>query len=244
MMNNDKIIMTSSNQSNDYLNLFEACKNGDLKLVQKLIDKTKINFKLNNYYNYGNRKSTFLHFAAGFGRKDILQYLLSCGADPSNKDEGGLEPLHNACSFGHVDVVELLLANNVNVNCICSWGYTPLHEASSKGKIDVMIVLLQHDADINIRNIDGKLPIDIALDQTTRTVLTGEYRKNELLEASKCGNEEKLMQLCTPLNINSNANDGRRSTCLHLASGYNRVNIVKILLSRGANVHSRDKGFD
>ena len=76
-------------QSNDFLNLFEACKNGDLKLVQKLIDKTKINFKLNNYYNYGNRKSTFLHFAAGFGRKEVCDYLLSsCKADPSIKDEG------------------------------------------------------------------------------------------------------------------------------------------------------------
>lgn len=232
----------TTNSTDEYSSLFEACKNGDLKLVQKLIDKTKINLKQNNYYYYGNRKSTFLHFACGFGRKDVVQYLLSCGADPSHKDEGGLEPLHNACSFGHVDVVELLLANKVNVNCRCSWGYTPLHEASSKGKIDVMIVLLQNGADVNIRNIDGKLPIDIALDQTTRSVLTGDYRKSELLDASKCGNEEKLLQLCTPLNINAHANDGRRSTCLHLASGYNRINIVKILLSRGADVHSRDKG--
>jgi tankyrase len=73
---------------NDYMNLFEACKNGDLKLVQTLIDKTKINLKLNNYYYYGNRKSTFLHFASGFGRKDVVQYLLSLGADPCQKDEG------------------------------------------------------------------------------------------------------------------------------------------------------------
>ena len=39
-MNNndyDKIEMKASNQSNDFLNLIEACKNGDLKLVQKLI---------------------------------------------------------------------------------------------------------------------------------------------------------------------------------------------------------------
>ena len=76
------------NSSSDYLSLFEACKNGDLKLVQKLIDKTRINLKLNSYYYYGNRKSTFLHFACGFGRRDVVQYLLSCGADPSQRDEG------------------------------------------------------------------------------------------------------------------------------------------------------------
>ncbi len=102
---------------------------------------------------------------------------------------------------------------------------------------------MQNGADVNICNIDGKLPIDLALDQITRSVLTGEYRKSELLESAKLGNEEKLLQLCSPLNINSHANDGRRSTCLHLAAGYNRISIVKILLNKGADVHSRDKGL-
>jgi tankyrase len=106
-----------------------------------------------------------------------------------------------------------------------------------------IVVLLQNGADINIRNIDGKLPADLATDQITRSVLTGDYRKSEILEAAKCGNEEKLLQLCTPLNINAHANDGRRSTCLHLASGYNRCNIVRILLSKGADVLARDKGY-
>lgn len=77
--------------------------------------------------------------------------------------------------------------------------------------------MLQYGADVNIRNIDGKLPIDLSLDQITRSVLTGEYRKHELLEAAKFGNEEKLMKLWTPLNINCHANDGRKSTPLHLA---------------------------
>ena len=88
------------------------------------------------------------------------------------------------------------------------------------------------------------MPIDLALDQVTRSVLNGEYRKSELLEAAKCGNEEKVLQLYTPLNINSHANDGRRSTSLHLASGYNRLNVVKILLSKNTDVHSRDKGYE
>ena len=41
-------------------------------------------------------------------------------------------------------------------------------------------------------------------------VLTGEYKKDELLEAARSGNEEKLMSLLTPLNVNCHASDGRK----------------------------------
>lgn len=73
-------------------------------------------------------------------------------------------------------------------------------------------------------------------------MLTGEYRKDELLEAARLGAEDRLLALLTPLNVNCHAGDGRRSTPLHLASGYNRIRIVQILLQNGANVHAKDKG--
>ena len=72
-----------------------------------------------------------------------------------------------------------------------------------------LTVLLQHGADPNIRNTDGKTPLDLA-DPPAKVVLTGEYKKDELLEASRGGNEEKLMSLLTPLNVNCHASDGRR----------------------------------
>ena len=56
------------------------------------------------------------------------------------------------------------------------------------------------------------------------------------------GNEEKLLALLTPLNVNCHASDGRKSTPLHLAAGYNRTRIVQLLLTHGADVHAKDKG--
>lgn len=41
-------------------------------------------------------------------------------------------------------------------------------------------------------------------------VFTGEYKKDELLEAARSGNEDKLMSLLTPLNVNCHASDGRK----------------------------------
>ncbi|EPQ06383.1 Tankyrase-1 [Myotis brandtii] len=187
------------------------------------------------------RKSSPLHFAAGFGRKDVVEHLLQMGANVHARDDGGLIPLHNACSFGHAEVVSLLLCQGADPNARDNWNYTPLHEAAIKGKIDVCIVLLQHGADPNIRNTDGKSALDLA-DPSAKAVLTGEYKKDELLEAARSGNEEKLMALLTPLNVNCHASDGRKSTPLHLAAGYNRVRIVQLLLQHGADVHAKDKG--
>ncbi|XP_078426209.1 poly [ADP-ribose] polymerase tankyrase-1 isoform X2 [Cetorhinus maximus] len=216
--------------------LFEACRNGDVLRVKRLVDSGNVNAK-----DMAGRKSTPLHFAAGFGRKDVVEHLLQNGANVHARDDGGLIPLHNACSFGHAEVVSLLLCHGADSNARDNWNYTPLHEAAIKGKIDVCIVLLQHGADPNIRNTDGKTAQDLA-DPSAKAVLTGEYKKDELLEAARSGNEEKLMALLTPLNVNCHASDGRKSTPLHLAAGYNRVRIVQLLLQHGADVHAKDKG--
>ena len=185
----------------------------------------------NNLITFNNYSITFtiFFFLSSFGHAEVVQLLLSAGADPNARD-----------------------------NC-----YTPLHEAAIKAKIDVCIVLLQHGADHNIRNAEGikqiksslysfmlhiivfiilgKIPLDVA-DNTTRPVLTGDYRKEELLEAARSGNEDKILSLLTPLNVNCHASDGRKSTPLHLAAGYNRTQIVQRLLQHGADVQAKDKG--
>ena len=40
--------------------------------------------------------------------------------------------------------------------------------------------------------------------------MPGEYKKDELLEAARSGNEEQMMALLTPLNVNCHASDGRK----------------------------------
>ncbi|XP_041714449.1 poly [ADP-ribose] polymerase tankyrase-2 isoform X2 [Coregonus clupeaformis] len=216
--------------------IFEACRNGDVERVRRLVTLENVNSR-----DTAGRKSTPLHFAAGFGRRDVVDYLLQNGANVHARDEGGLVSLHNACSFGHAEVVNLLLHHGADANSRDNWNYTPLHEAAIKGKSDVCIVLLQHGAEPTIRNTDGRTALDLA-EASTKAVLTGEYRKDDLLESARSGNEDKLMALLTPLNVNCHASDGRKSSPLHLAAGYNRVKTVKLLLQHGADVHAKDKG--
>ncbi|XP_028585584.2 poly [ADP-ribose] polymerase tankyrase-2 isoform X3 [Podarcis muralis] len=226
----------ASSSSEPARELFEACRNGDVERVKRLVRPENVNSR-----DTAGRKSSPLHFAAGFGRRDVVEYLLQSGGNVHARDDGGLIPLHNACSFGHAEVVNLLLRHGADPNARDNWNYTPLHEAAIKGKIDVCIVLLQHGADPAIRNTDGRTALDLA-DPSAKAVLSGEYKKDELLESARSGNEEKLMALLTPLNVNCHASDGRKSTPLHLAAGYNRVKIVQLLLQHGADVHAKDKG--
>ncbi|XP_055746686.1 poly [ADP-ribose] polymerase tankyrase-2-like isoform X2 [Salvelinus fontinalis] len=216
--------------------IFEACRNGDVERVRRLVTPENVNSR-----DTAGRKSTPLHFAAGFGRRDVVDYLLQNGANVHARDEGGLVSLHNACSFGHSEVVNLLLHHGADANSRDNWSYTPLHEAAIKGKSDVCIVLLQHGAEPTIRNTDGRTALDLA-EASTKAVLTGEYRKDDLLESARSGIEDKLMALLTPLNVNCHASDGRKSSPLHLAAGYNRVKTVQLLLKHGADVHAKDKG--
>ncbi|KAF7648259.1 hypothetical protein LDENG_00159820 [Lucifuga dentata] len=160
--------------------LFEACRNGDVSRVKKVVDAVNVNAK-----DMAGRKSTPLHFAAGFGRKDVVDHLLQTGANVHARDDGGLIPLHNACSFGHSEVVSLLLCQGADPNARDNWNYTPLHEASIKGKIDVCIVLLQHGADPNIRNTDGKSALDLA-EPSAKAVLTGQCSSPTCLSVCEC----------------------------------------------------------
>ena len=113
--------------------LFEACRRGEMTKIQKLVEQqVDINAR-----DMNGRKSTALHFAAGFGRRDAVECLLSNGARVNTQDDGGLIPLHNACSFGHVEVVTCLLEQGADPNSRDKWGYTPLHEASNKGKVSL-----------------------------------------------------------------------------------------------------------
>ena len=75
-------------------------------------------------------------------------------------------------------------------------------------------VLLQNVADSCIRNTDGKTALDLS-DPATHQVLTGEYHKEELLEAARTGNTDVLMSLLTPMNVNSHAGDGRKVRTLY-----------------------------
>uniref|UniRef100_A0A7N9AUF9 Poly [ADP-ribose] polymerase n=1 Tax=Mastacembelus armatus TaxID=205130 RepID=A0A7N9AUF9_9TELE len=216
--------------------LLEASRTGDLETVKKLCTVQNVNCR-----DVEGRQSTPLHFAAGYNRLSVVQFLLHHGADVHAKDKGGLVPLHNACSYGHYEVAELLVLHGAVVNVADLWRFTPLHEAAAKGKYDICKLLLQHGADPARKNRDGNTPLDLVKDSDTdiQDLLRGDAA---LLDAAKKGCLARVKKLCTQDNVNCRDTQGRHSTPLHLAAGYNNLEVAEYLLQHGAEVNSQDKG--
>lgn len=78
------------------------------------------------------REHNALHLAARGGHKEIVELLLSKGANVNEKvdNSGGVTALHYAAQEGHKEIVELLLSKGADVNAKTkNRKYTPLHLA-------------------------------------------------------------------------------------------------------------------
>lgn len=85
-----------------------AVRNGHPDIVRFFFDRggVDINEQIPPTRNWSG--GTPLHIAAGNGRLETVQSLLSHGADPLATDSNGWLPLHRACEGRHFEVIELL----------------------------------------------------------------------------------------------------------------------------------------
>lgn len=111
---------------------------------------------------------TPLLIACRDGREEIVAELIKAGADVNAVEPVfGAVPLHKATYHGYVKITQMLAkAAGVNLNYQGpSNGYTPLHDSLWHGYADCAQVLLSAGARTDIVAYDGKLPIDIAIEQ-------------------------------------------------------------------------------
>ena len=76
---------------------------------------------------------TLLHKAASGGYDDIVDILLSRGADPNSSDINGATALHYAAKHGHCSVGLFLLTCGADINAQKVDGFTPLHQGFMTG---------------------------------------------------------------------------------------------------------------
>jgi ankyrin repeat protein len=111
---------------------------------------------------------TSLLIAARDGIEDIVVELIAAGADVNAVEPVfGAVPLHKATYNGHLEITRrLAAAPNVNLNYQGpSNGYTPLHDALWHAYPECAEVLLDARARVDLVAYDGKLPIDIAIQE-------------------------------------------------------------------------------
>lgn len=131
----------------------------------------------------GGLGHTALHLAAKAGHINLVERILSSGADLSATNGHGqtalqcaadsghaemvshlvlkgaiLDPicLHTAVHSGRSHTVEMLTDMGIDVNCVGPDGFTPLLVAAATGRVEMVNRLLEHGADIQFRSTNRK----------------------------------------------------------------------------------------
>ena len=86
-------------------------------------------------------KSTPLHWAAGAGKVNTMETLISLGADVDALSDSNATPLHQAVLQNHPEAVKLLIRSNADLNSQNKSGYTPLDYATANGRTDLAKLL-------------------------------------------------------------------------------------------------------
>jgi ankyrin repeat protein len=146
-----------------------------------------------------------------------IQYLLDNGADYSLMDEAGDTAVHIACRYARGSLLEMFMKKGADINYRNKQGETLLHTVmkSADWQCDNFAkVLLSKGADVTIKDISGKTPADVAINNERRSILTA---------------------------MKATDNADKNETSLHWAITNNNINLVKNLVEKkGARIHARN----
>ena len=86
-------------------------------------------------------QSTPLHWAAGAGKANTMEVLISLGADVDALSDSDSTPLHQAVLHNRLEAVKLLIRGNADLNSQNKSGYTPLDYATANGWTELVKLL-------------------------------------------------------------------------------------------------------
>ncbi|MHB0937422.1 MAG: ankyrin repeat domain-containing protein [Armatimonadota bacterium] len=103
--------------------------------------------------------NTPLHHAAAHGHAEVMELLLSRGANLNAKNHNGHTPLHEAVGRQSPEAVAFLLKRKAAVNDGDTFSRTPLHLAAKAGAKPIVEQLLASGADANAADHFGSTPL-------------------------------------------------------------------------------------
>lgn len=106
---------------------------------------------------------TALTLACAGGHEELVDLLISRGADIEHRDKKGFTPLILAATAGHEKVVDILLNHNGDIEAQSERTKdTPLSLACSGGRYEVVELLLTRGANKEHRNVSDYTPLSLA----------------------------------------------------------------------------------
>jgi ankyrin repeat protein len=206
-----------------------------------------------------------LTLAAMNGSLDIARALLDAGAHPNDR-RSVIPPLVAAAGMGYPDIVALLLEREADVDARNAEGGTALMMAAAGGHLSIVNLLLEADADVRIRDQDGMRAIHFAAEKQHEAIVeaiapystASDVRQAELtLRVGKSGatkedirNFHRAAKLGDMTAVEAYLDSGRDvdamntsgETALFFAARRGHIDVIKLLIARGANVNHLDTG--
>ncbi|KAK3090841.1 hypothetical protein FSP39_015089 [Pinctada imbricata] len=199
---------------------------------------------------------TALTLACHGGHSELVNLLLSKGADIEHRDKKGFTPLILAATAGHVDVVEILLDAGADMEAQSERTKdTPLSLACSGGRYEVVELLLSRGANKEHRNVSDYTPLSLAASGGYVNIIklllshgaeinsrTGSKLGISPLMLAAMNGHTAAVKLLLDMGSDINAQiETNRNTALTLACFQGRHEVVSLLVDRKANIEHRAK---
>jgi ankyrin repeat protein len=185
-----------------------------------------------------------IHHAALFGKIKAIEFLIENGADVNAKGILGASTLHLAASGGQVETCKFLIKKGVPVDVKNTNNDTPLHFAAKTGQAKVIKYLISKGADVNALGDFNHPPLYVAagkghLDACKILLEKGTSKENinsSFFWAAMAG-EDEVCSYFISKGVDVNFQNIIGLTALHVAAQDNRIDVVKLLVKKGADVN-------
>ena len=101
---------------------------------------------------FKQHKDTALHVASWHGYSDIVDALLTAGANKALRNEDGETALHAAASRGNIECARMLVEAKIDLDAQDKWFNTALHVSIRRKYNAVAMLLLHGGTDFDITN--------------------------------------------------------------------------------------------
>jgi ankyrin repeat protein/L-ascorbate metabolism protein UlaG (beta-lactamase superfamily) len=197
--------------------IHDAIQKGDVAKVKTLISNNKelINMK-------SEKGQTPLHLAVQNGNQEIVEFLISQGADVNARDGEGNTTLVTALALKKTDTAKFLLSKGADVKIKNAQNQPAIIVALLHGLNELVVPILDSGQDVNER-FEGNL--------TT------------LLMATLTGNKKVVRLLVDRgADVNAEAQEGDMTiTPMYAAIFLGHTDVVDLFLSKGVNKNFREK---